>query len=131
MKSCRGNADVLIVIILFVCVLIGIWIYQQIKAFSAWAGVDMDSAKSVFSYGVALIGVIFAAVWFQLISKIWTYIPAAVFLVFTPVLNYKAVEHIGNIVLSNEIQWFGTWWAQFGITAALVAIGYLLSKHFD
>lgn len=132
MKKCRGNADeALIWILLGLVLLAGLWGYIQIKAFAAWLNVDMDTATSIVLRGGALVAALAVTLWIGKFLKVFTYSLSGVFLCSIPLLDYRATHPVADLIQTTDLAWYGAWWAQSGMFAALLVVGYVLAEWFD
>lgn len=140
-RTFRGNADAELLIMIggFALFLVCIYAYFQIKAFAAWAELDIETVFSMIKrFGVLFIVMAFA-VWKGWLRVLTPYIPAAIFLCLTPALDFWSWDYIMTgaedglfsakqmlIAQREEQAWFGNQWMQILIGLCLAFFGIYL-----
>lgn len=118
--------------IVIVLALVGLEIYRDVQAFAAWLHVSMSVAGHIALYLAIVAAICVVALYRGFFLRLLPYLPAALFACFIPALDYWAFGYIGsgdNMFASKvEPGWYGEWWWQLAIFAALAAGGWFVPK---
>lgn len=141
MKKQNGNAAVFFLVGL--AALVAGAMYLKIQEFASWIGVDFDSAMRIIKAMMIFVLAFGVCVWLQMTRKTYKFMPAAIFICSIPVLDFHSwgyllpeskpslfnvVKTSDLIAMNSEPAWYGVWWWQGLIIAALVGVGWAADR---